>query len=144
LIVEPIRRRGAGDIVLVCRPIGRASEGAAALRAYGAALRKQLHTTGVRVAVAAPGGVATRLAARLREPRLTAIGADAVAESVLRGLRSRRAAIATPGIATLAPRILRLLLTRLAETGRTLLAPADPLPDPSDETPLVGKSAPGD
>ncbi len=144
-ITEPMRRRGSGDIVLVCPSIGRATEdAAAAVRTHGTALGKQLHTTGVRVAVAAPGGIAMRLAARLREPLLVAVGADAVAELVLRGMRRRRGVIAVPGLATLARRVLRLSVTRLGEASRALLPSVDPLPDPREETPLAGESAHGD
>ena len=102
-IGDEMRRRGRGDIVLVSPVAGRAALGdpttgepttalrlAKAFRAYGAALRRRSRAAGVSVAVVAPSSLAIRAAARLREPGLAMVGADRIAERILRGVRWRR------------------------------------------------------
>jgi short-subunit dehydrogenase len=123
-----------------------ARRGAEAWLAYARALRRRLRGAGVAVAVAAPSVAAIRLAARLAEPRLAAVGADRVAELVEVGLRRGRARIAVPGSATVIARALRLVPSRLRKAlSDELLPSAAEIADAVDEaSPLAGKSASGD
>ena len=151
-IGEPMRRRGQGDIVLVSPLAGRAATAdprtglriAKAFLGYGVDLRQRLRATGVSVAVVAPSRLGIRAAAGFREPLLTVVGADRVAEQSTRGLRRRRAVIAVPGATTVTWRALRLMPSRLRESmSNTLLPSADSIGEPADQATIAEKSATG-
>jgi capsular polysaccharide export protein len=152
-IEEPMRCRGRGEIVLVEYLAGRPAaadpravlRSTRALRSYGAALRRRLRADGVSVAVVLPRGGAIRAAARLREPGLALAGADRIAARIARGLPRRRAAVAIPGPAALALRMLRLMPSRVRGAVHTMLLPSPgAIREPADEGPLPGESGPGD
>ena len=151
-IGDPMRRRGRGDIVLVSPLAGRATTGdpgiamriTEAFLAYGVDLRERLHAAGVSVAVVVPSRLGIRAAARLREPLLSTVVADRLAEQIARGLRRRRAVIAVPGGARLAWRALRLVPSRLGDAARdTLLPSGDSIGEPADEATIAEKTATG-
>src|SRR5205085_1100374 len=92
-LAEALRRRRRGTIVLV----GPRSE---ELLRYGRAVRLSLRAAGVSVAIAAPGFIATGLAARLRRPEIAAMAADRAARLICRAVLRRRTTIALPGAPT--------------------------------------------
>jgi capsular polysaccharide export protein len=151
-IVEPMRRRGHGEILLIDPLAGRVATGdptatlriSRAFAAYGAELRGRLRAAGISVAVIAPNSLAIRAAARLREPLLATVGADRLAELTLRGLRRRRAVIAVPGRATLAMRGLRLVTSNFSQAARNiLLSSTDAIGEPDAQVTVASKSATG-
>ena len=139
-VAETMRRRGAGTIALVGSPPGPTTGIAAA------ALRRRMEGSGVLVAAATPNRLGLRLAAWLGEPSIVAAGADFLAERVAAGLRRGRRHIAVPGAATVIARMLRLAPSRLRRAIRAGLLPRPPEIDRiiDDDSPLAGKSAPGD
>jgi short-subunit dehydrogenase len=148
-IAKPMRRRGHGEIVLVSALARRPATGGLRLTraflAYGAALRRRSSADGVSVVVAAPGSLAIRAAAQLREPRLATVGADRIAALIIRALRRRRAVVVIPGLGMTAMRALRAVPSQLCDAARAVLLPAvDAIGEPADEGALSGKSGPGD
>ena len=153
MLVETMRRRGRGRIVLVGKPIERTApgdpiavlRGTTTLLADGTALRRRLRRDGISVAIVAPCALALRAAARLGEPSLAVVGADRLAAAVRRGLDRRRDVIAVPGAATAALRTVRLILMRLGAAARSLLLPdVGAIGEAADKAPLPGESGPGD
>ncbi|HTT79641.1 MAG TPA: hypothetical protein VMF86_08195 [Stellaceae bacterium] len=138
-VAETMRRRGAGTIALVGSPPGPTT-------GIAAALRRRMEGSGVLVAAATPNRLGLRLAAWLGEPSIVAAGADFLAERVAAGLRRGRRHIAVPGAATVIARMLRLAPSRLRRAIRAGLLPRPPEIDRiiDDDSPLAGKSAPGD
>ena len=138
VLAEVLRRRGRGSIVLV----GPRSE---ELLRYGRSVRQQLRPAGVSVAIASPGVVATRLAARLRRPEIAAMGGDRAARLICRGMPRRRETISLPGAPTAAMRLLRLSPFLLRDWVRKSLAdPVQPAVDPIEEGPLPEESGSAD
>jgi short-subunit dehydrogenase len=103
-------------------------------------LRHRMRPQGVTVSIAAPGLVATHLAARLRAPALAAISADKAARLIHRGALRHRQAIALPGMPTALVRTARLMASRFNEW---LTAPDRPIPVPVAEEPVPGRSGTG-
>jgi short-subunit dehydrogenase len=152
-IGESMRRRGRGEIVLVDGLAGRPAAGdprallrsARAFKAYAAALRRRWRADGVSVAVVAPGSLAIRAAALLRDPQLAMFGADRIAELIVHDRGRRRAVVAIPGAATVAMRALRLVPSRIRDAAGSMLLPsAGSIGEPADEGPLPGETGPGD
>jgi capsular polysaccharide export protein len=149
----PMRRRGSGEIVLVSSRAGRAATGdlRAALRATQvlqarcAALRRRQRAHGVSVGVVAPSRIALRAAMRLRAPELTLVGADRISGQIGCARRRHRAVIAVPGPATLALRVLLVILSRVRDAARDMLLPSvAAIREPVDDAPLADESGPGD
>ena len=102
--IEPMRRRGAGQIALMSSAAAfRGFPGApaysatkAAVRCYGEALRGALRPDGIHVSVICPGFVRSRMTRvnRFRMPLL--MDADRAAHIIRRGLAHDRARIAFP------------------------------------------------
>jgi short-subunit dehydrogenase len=107
---------------------------------YARALRHRMRPQGITVSIAAPGLVATHLAARLRAPALAAIGADRAARLIHRGALRHRQAIALPGMPTALFRTARLMASRFNEW---LTAPDRPVAAPVAEEPVPGRSGTG-
>jgi capsular polysaccharide export protein len=127
---EALQRRSA--VVLV----GRRNE---ELLRYARAVRHRLRPQGIAVSVAAPGFLATQLAARLRAPAIAALGTDKAARLICRGALRRRKAIALPGAPTALLRTARLAASRLNEW---LTAP-DAAAAPAAEETVPGRSGTG-
>ena len=137
-LAEALRRRRRGNIVLVG---ARSAE----LLRYGRSVRLSLRPAGVSVAIAAPGFVAVRLAARLRRPEIAAMAADRAARLICRAVLRRRTTIALPGAPTATLRLLRLSPVLLRDwMRRSLAAPAEPAVDPIEEGPLPEESGSAD
>src|SRR5439155_10392170 len=133
-LAEALRRRGRGSIVLVG---ARSAE----LLRYGRSVRLSLRPAGVSVTIAAPGLVATRLAARLRRPQIAALSADRAARLIARAVLRRRATIALPGMPTAVFRLVRLSPVLLRDwLRRSFAAPVEPVVDPIEEGPLPEES----
>ncbi|HLY46599.1 MAG TPA: hypothetical protein VKQ73_13545 [Stellaceae bacterium] len=137
-LATPMRRRGRGEIVLIGGLGGRrpastaqAARAVAAFVAYGAALGRRLRRDGVSLTVAAPD-------------RAT-IGADRLAELIVRRRPSRYRVIAVPGRAAVAWRAIGVGLARLRDAAHDLLLPnVAALGDKANKAPLPGESGPGD
>jgi capsular polysaccharide export protein len=135
---EALRRRRRGNIVLV----GARSE---ELLRYGRSVQQSLRPDGVSVAIASPGLVASRLAARLRRPEIAAMAADRAARLISRAVLRRRETVALPGMPTAMLRLLRLSPALLRDWARrSLAAPAEPAVDPIEEGPLPEESGSAD
>ncbi|HEX3952134.1 MAG TPA: hypothetical protein VHW90_01085 [Stellaceae bacterium] len=139
-IIDHMRQRGRGDIVILDgRVAGRAD-------AYDA-LRRGLHADGVTLRVVAPGRLASRISKWFGEPAIAAANPDRIAELIGRD-PAGRSSIAVPGVATVALRAVRLLPSRLRKLG-TALRPAvesigESIGEAAEKPPLVGKSASSD
>ena len=107
---------------------------------YAGAARYRLRPQGVAVAIAAPGLVATQLAARWRDPWIAAIGPDKAARLICRGIERRRRAIAIPGAGTALLRTARLAVSRFNDW---LTAPDATTAPPVAEEPVAGRSGTG-
>ena len=127
---EALQRRGA--VVLV----GRRNE---ELLRYASAVRYRLRPRGIAVSIAAPGFLATQLAARLRAPAIAALGTDKAARLICREVPRRRKAIALPGAPTALLRTGRLAASRLNEW---LTAPDAAAAAAAEET-VPGRSGTG-
>jgi short-subunit dehydrogenase len=140
-----MRRRGQGDIVLVHCLVGITAIGdwatqrraVKAFRAYGTGLRQRVRGDGITLSIVAPGGFALYAAAHVPQLRLGSLGADAIAEAVVRVWRRQRPRLALPGGMTVASRLCLVWPSLLAET-------LWPRTEPADAAPLAGKSALGD
>jgi len=106
---------------------------------YARAARHRLRPRGIAVSIAAPGFLATQLAARLRAPAIAALGTDKAARLICRGALRRRKAIALPGAPTALLRTARLAASRLNEW---LTAP-DAAAAPAAEETVPGRSGTG-
>jgi capsular polysaccharide export protein len=137
-LAEALQRRRRGTIVLV----GARSE---ELLRYGRSVRQSLRPAGVSVAIASPGRVATRLAARLRRPEIATVAGDRAARLICRAVLRRRATVPLPGMPTAVLRLLRLSPVLLRDWARRLLAArAPPVVDPIEEGPLPEESGSAD
>jgi hypothetical protein len=97
------------------------------------------------VAIAAPGVVATRLAARLRRPEIAAVAGDRAARLICRAVLRRRETVPLPGMPTAVFRLLRLSPVLLRDWARkSLAAPPPPVVDPLEEGPLPEESGSAD
>jgi hypothetical protein len=112
---------------------------------YGRSVRQSLRPAGVSVAIASPGRVATRLAARLRRPEIATVAGDRAARLICRAVLRRRATVPLPGMPTAVLRLLRLSPVLLRDWARRLLAArAPPVVDPIEEGPLPEESGSAD
>ena len=148
-LADPMRKRGAGKVVLVGSWVREARGGrprsTEALLAHASALRRALRPAGVSVVAVAPRRIAIGLAAWLRAPQLAAVDADRLAGQILRTCSRRRGTILVPGLATLAPRALRAAAMRTRSAARERLLPSvRAIREPVDETPLADESGSGD
>jgi len=102
--LEPLRRRRRGQIAIVSSLAGyRGFPGApaysaskAAAKAWGEALRGQLHGDGVEVSVICPGYVTTRMTAHNKFPMPFLMNSERAAAIIIRGLERNRGLIAFP------------------------------------------------
>jgi capsular polysaccharide export protein len=117
--------------------VGRRNE---ELLRYAGAARRRLRAQGVAVAIAAPGLVATGLAARWRDPWIAMVGPDKAARLICRGIQRRRRAIAIPGAPTALLRTARLAVSRFNDW---LTAPDPAAAAPIAEEPVAGRSGTG-
>jgi len=122
-LVEPMRARGRGHIVLVSSISAMAptadlpaySASKAGLLAYGHSLRRWLRRTGVRVSVVCPGFVESAMSARHKGPRPMLMTADRAAAVIRRGIDAGRRVIAFPWLLALGVRALSLLPYGIAD-----------------------------
>jgi short-subunit dehydrogenase len=100
----PLRERRRGQIAIVSSLAGyRGFPGApaysaskAAAKAWGEALRGQLHGDGVEVSVICPGYVTTRMTAQNKFPMPLLMNSERAAAIIIRGLERNRGLIAFP------------------------------------------------
>jgi short-subunit dehydrogenase len=105
-VIEPMRARGSGQIVLMSSMAGfrgfpsapAYSASKAAVRVWGEGLRGWLAPSGVGVTVICPGFVKSRITARNRFPMPFLMEADAAARIMRRGIDANKSRIAYPWI----------------------------------------------